>query len=270
MGMLDVDGDRLHFLEAGQGPPCLLVHGSCGGARQWKGLMGLLASDYSLYAVDLFGAGESEPWPMEREWTRADDERALNALLDQIGRPVHLIMHSAGGQFAWALIARRPGDFLSLTFYEPVLFQLLRETGDPLFEEPASMAKRYREEMDRGNWEGAMRGFVDHWVHAGAWDDMPEDVRALMTRGAGRLYHEWLMPHWDWPLADDLRQVALPVLLLKGTETLAAMHGLCEIAAETFPDCRFETIEGAGHMGPFTHADRVYRHLQPHLAAHTP
>jgi pimeloyl-ACP methyl ester carboxylesterase len=263
-----VDGDRLHFLQSGTGAPCLLVHGSCGGAGQWRSLIGLLEPDFQVYAVDLFGAGLSEPWPLTRKWSLNDDARAINALIDHIGAPLNLIMHSAGGQFSFPVIDARPHDFLSLTFYEPVYFQLLREAGDPLVEEARGIAARYRAAVEQGNWDGAMRGFVDHWLEPGAWDKMPASVRDLMQRGAARLYYEWLIPEWDWPLKADFAGLDLPVLLVKGTETIVSMHGVVDILKGALPRVESHIIEGAGHMGPFSHAQEFYKLLKPHLDRH--
>ena len=38
-----IDGRRLHYLEAGSGPPLLLLHGASGGGANWYRLIGPLA-----------------------------------------------------------------------------------------------------------------------------------------------------------------------------------------------------------------------------------
>ncbi len=262
-----VNGDRLHTLDEGAGTPVIFVHGSCGGAGQWKALASRLQDNYRTICLDLFGSGLSEPWPLERPWTVADDSRAIHAVLERIEGPVHLIAHSAGAHFAYPALQAARDRVLSVTWLEPVYFHLLRQDGDPLFEEPREMSARYRAAVDAGRGEDAIEGFVDKWVGPGAWGALPDRIKATMRVGAARLYHEWSTLDLEAPSRADLAALDVPVLLIEGSRTIASMQRTCEIVARTLPRCRFETIEGAGHMCPFTHAERVAPLIEAHLAA---
>lgn len=265
--VLNVGADRLHFLDEGAGRPIVFIHGSCGSGAQWKSLASDLQEDYRTLCVDLFGCGQSQPWPIEREWTIADDERAINAVLDFLGEPVHLVAHSAGGRFTYPTIKGYRDRILSLTLFEPVHFQLLRQDGDPLFSEPQGMASDYRAAMDAGRREEAIEGFVDQWAKArGVWNGLPEPAKAMMRIGADRLYHEWRTIWVDEPTRDDLAAIDLPVLLFKGAQTIRSMHQVCEILKLTLPNCRTIEIEDAGHMSPFTHAPIALPSLREYLA----
>lgn len=266
MTILDVDGDKLHFVDEGSGTPVVFVHGSCGGAGQWKGLASALRDDYRTICIDLFGSGQSGPWPIERQWHTEDDGRAINAVLDLLAEPVHLIIHSGGGHFAYPVISGRPDRILTITLFEPIYFHLLRQEGNVLFEEPRAMSMRYRKAVSIGDLEGAICDFVDTWTEPGAWNAFRETTRAMMRSGAGRLYHEWLTPWLDVPNRDDLRVQSIPALLIKGGQTLQSMHRVCDIVAQLLPDCRYHTIDGAGHMSPFTHAGQVAPLVRRHLA----
>jgi pimeloyl-ACP methyl ester carboxylesterase len=57
---LEVDGRRLHFLDAGSGPPLLLLHGAGGGAANWYRLIAPLSERWRVLAPDLPGFGFSE------------------------------------------------------------------------------------------------------------------------------------------------------------------------------------------------------------------
>ncbi len=175
MPVLDVGTDRLHFFDEGSGTPVVFIHGSCGGGTQWKRLSSALQEEYRTLCLDLFDCGQSQPWPIEREWTVEDDERAINAVLDFLGQPVHLVVHSGGGNFAYPTIKSRRDHILSLTLFEPTYFHLLRQDGDPLFAEPEDMANRYRAAMDVDDREKAMASFVDVCSGVeGAWDGLPD------------------------------------------------------------------------------------------------
>ena len=129
------------------------------------------------------------------------------------------------------------------------------------------MQAHYRAAFDAGCSEDAIEGFTDKWVGNGTWRALPEPVKAIMRSGTARLYHEWLTLDLEAPSRDDLAALDLPVLLIKGSRTIASLHRICEIVVQSLPDCRYETIEGAGHMVPFTHVERVTPLIAAHLAA---
>ncbi len=254
MPTVRVDGDKLHFFESGNGTPIIFVHGSGGGGGQWGGFCRELSNSYRCISLDLFGSGKSEIWPLEREWTTRDDERAIGAVLDYLGVPVHLVAHSGGGHFSYPTIKNRRDQILSLTLFEPTYFHLLRQEDNPLFTEPTAMSNNYRAAIEDKNLDQAMASFVDVWAKKnGVWASLPDKVKDMMKLGSNRLYHEWMAPWFEKPAQNDLAALNLPVLLFKGTETIPSMHRVCEIIQGSLPNCRYVEIDGAGHMSPFTH-----------------
>jgi pimeloyl-ACP methyl ester carboxylesterase len=69
------------------------------------------------------------------------------------------------------------------------------------------------------------------------------------------------------PRAADLRELALPTLILRGSDSPLPVQRICELLARTLPAARLETLEGAGHMCPLTHADAVNRLIAAHIEA---
>jgi pimeloyl-ACP methyl ester carboxylesterase len=55
-----INGRRLHYLQAGAGPPLVLLHGASGGAANWYRLIGPLAANFRVLAPDLPGFGFSD------------------------------------------------------------------------------------------------------------------------------------------------------------------------------------------------------------------
>ena len=101
----EIDGQRWTYLEAGEGPLLILVHGFTGAKENWLPVMGRLSSRFRVIAPDLPGWGQS---------ARADNEdlgfsgqakqldKLVLALADE--QPVYLAGHSMGGGIAavWA------------------------------------------------------------------------------------------------------------------------------------------------------------------------
>ena len=91
--------------------------------------------------------------------------------------------------------------------------------------------------------------FVDVWAKTeGAWNSIPDSVRTKMQYGAGRLCYTWLQP-WDVASTlDDPKQLRLPTLLIKASETITSLHRVCELISQAIPQCPYAEIDGAGRM----------------------
>ena len=56
-----VDGVKLQYLEAGSGPPLLLLHGHEQSATSWRWVLPILARTHRVLALSLPGHGDSAP-----------------------------------------------------------------------------------------------------------------------------------------------------------------------------------------------------------------
>lgn len=57
---LEVNGDRIAYVDEGEGETLLLVHGMAGSSATWRQLIPRLARDYRVIAPDLLGHGASD------------------------------------------------------------------------------------------------------------------------------------------------------------------------------------------------------------------
>lgn len=136
---VEVEGQRLHVLEQGDGPTILLLHGAFFGASDWvhAGIMDGLAERGRVLAFDRPGYGWS-PRPRNRR-CRAEDQAALiAAALDALDAwPAAVIGHSYGATVALALALARPRQVHGLAllsgYYDPVL------RADSMLYAPASV-----------------------------------------------------------------------------------------------------------------------------------
>ena len=96
-------GLRHHYLRWGdpQGDPVLLMHGLMNNARYWEQIARNLRPDYTVYAPDLRGHGESEHAPGGYlVWAFMMDLAALVRELDL--EAFDLLAHSIGSRIAMA------------------------------------------------------------------------------------------------------------------------------------------------------------------------
>jgi esterase len=97
---------RLQALEAGQGPPLVLLHGLFGSARNWGAVQKALAGDYRVVALDLRNHGASPHAPGMSYAAQAED---VAETLAAIGiENAALLGHSMGGKVAMMLALTRP------------------------------------------------------------------------------------------------------------------------------------------------------------------
>ncbi len=111
----EVSGRTLRYLKQGDGGrPAVLVHGFASNLNNWLFNHAALASDRTVYALDLPGHGLSSKDVGDGSLDTLAD--VLREWLDTVGLPrVHLVGHSLGGAIAVAMALRYPDRLLSCT-----------------------------------------------------------------------------------------------------------------------------------------------------------
>jgi esterase len=113
----------LNAIQAGDGPPVVLLHGLFGAARNFGAIQRALAPSYRVVALDMRNHGDSPHAPDMRYATQAADVRETLAALG-IERAA-VIGHSMGGKAAMALALQWPEEVgrLLVADIAPVAYQ---------------------------------------------------------------------------------------------------------------------------------------------------
>ena len=106
---VQVGDHRWSYLESGEGPLIVLVHGFTGSKENWLPLMAKLHG-HRLIAPDLPGWGESERKPGADYGPVAQAERLHTFLASFGSKPALVVGHSMGGQIVGLLAVRHPED----------------------------------------------------------------------------------------------------------------------------------------------------------------
>lgn len=104
-----IDGRPWRYLEAGSGPPLVLLHGFTGSKENWLPVIDALSVDFTVLAPDLPGWGYGDP-PAEPPYGYRADAARLDSFIDAVSpkRPVDLVGHSMGGGITAVFAAERP------------------------------------------------------------------------------------------------------------------------------------------------------------------
>ena len=118
---VDLDGRRLHHVRAGElGSPVLLVHGFPETWWAFRSLIPLLAEQHRVFAVDLWGFGDSGH--DDGDQSAAASAHDLHRLIEHLGTgPVHVLGQDLSGSVVHRLAATHPGDVRSVIGVETAL-----------------------------------------------------------------------------------------------------------------------------------------------------
>ncbi|MDF1502228.1 alpha/beta fold hydrolase [Roseisolibacter sp. H3M3-2] len=119
---------RLHYLDEGNGPPVVLVHGTPTWSFLWRHVVSGLAQKYRVIVPDHLGFGLSDK-PPHAGYTPADHARRLTALLAHLDvRDATLVVHDFGGPIGLAHAIAHPDRVSRLVLCNTWLWDL---GGDP-------------------------------------------------------------------------------------------------------------------------------------------
>jgi pimeloyl-ACP methyl ester carboxylesterase len=261
MDHVEIDGLRIAFRREGHGPPLLLLHGWPSNNREWRRQVESLSDEFTVFAWDAPGAGESSDPPETfrlPDW--ADCLAAFIAALE-LERP-HVAGLSFGGGLALELYRRHPAvprTLILVSAYAGWGGSLPAET---VHERLQLMLKNM--ELPWKEWGAALlRTLV-------AEDSLPvlttelesifSDFHPVGGRSAMRGFAEA-------DLRDVLPRINVPTLLLYGEKDVRTGRAVWEALHSQIPGSKLVVIPGVGHMIDMEAAGRFDLEVRAFLRA---
>lgn len=118
---------RMHYLDEGQGPPVVMVHGNPSWSLYWRHLVLALRTDHRCIVPDHIGCGLSDkPSDEAYAYTLAQRIDDLDALIQHTvpTGPLTLAVHDWGGMIGLGWAARNPGRVVRLVVLNTAAFPL--------------------------------------------------------------------------------------------------------------------------------------------------
>ena len=231
---------------AGDGPPVLLVHEGVADRRMWRGQVPVLASEWTVVAVDLRGFGET-PNP-SAPFSHVED---LCDVLDELGiESAAVVGGSLGGRVSLELALAHPERVSALVLCPPALrdwewSQAVREGW-----------QAEEEAYEAGDLDRATEVNVELWAvgpNRRAEDVDPDmcDLVRTMQRHAFELPEPDPWPEeakLDPPASARLGEIRVPTLVVVGDQDVEDFQRIAELVAAGIPGARHVVIRDAAHV----------------------
>lgn len=251
-----VDGTRIAYWAAGDGPPLVLVHGSMADHTTMARLTPLLEPHFTVHAVDRRGrgaSGDGREYTIEHEF--ADIAAVVDAIAGQFGTAVSLYGHSYGATCALGA-AVRTDNVRRLVLYEPAVAEAYSyRTGlldhlDALIEQSRAddaVELAFRELVGVSAAEvEALRAQPSWTARVAAAVTIPRELRIGRKRA------------FDLASFADLRT---PTILLVGDRSPPGPRAIAAVVDEALPHSRTVALPGQEHMAQLTAPQLVAREL---------
>ena len=254
---LDIEGVGLHYLERGEGPPLVLLHGNGVMVQDFEisGIIERLAQRYRVIAVDRPGFGHTNR-PRSRSWTPAAQAEVVHKALVHLNiKQAIVVGHSWGTLVALSLALDHPADVRSLVLLSGYYFPTFR--GDVLTSLPTAVPiigdlLSYTVTPLLGH---AMRSRVFRKLFAPAavpprfQADFPSELSLRPSQLKASAEDTVSMTPSAAALAKRYDELKMPIVIMAGTgDRLVDFARQSERLDEVLADSTLLPLKGAGHM----------------------
>lgn len=237
----------------------LMVHCSLAHSGAWKGVAGYLSASHECRAFDLPGHGRSAPWDFEGGYQNAVVQQ-MREMIAEWQAPVDLVGHSFGATACLRLAATAPDLVRRMVLVEPVFFTAAYAADPDWAAAQKALPNPVYDGFQAKDYRAAAKAFLGDWGGGQPWEEMTTEQQDLFTKQM-KLVEAVMVTNNGDPdgiLADGLiAKMPVPTLLIDGAESPEGSHRIVLALQDLIRDARLETVAGAGHMVPISHADVV-------------
>jgi pimeloyl-ACP methyl ester carboxylesterase len=250
MQSLHVNGTDIAYLELGQGPTLVCVHGSLCDFRIWSPVLGPLSKRHRVIALSLRHFFPAQWDGSGDTYSIAQHVADVIAFIEGLGAgPVDLLGHSRGGHIAFRVAQQRPDLLRKLILAEPG-----GELDASLDPDAAASPSRFAavtaaaaEKIAAGDIEGGLTTFVDAIEAPGTWRRKPAMSKQPWLDNAITLIGQTRDRRPPFSKG-DAQSIRMPTLFIGGASTQGTLPKVLHALAAHVPDARTAIVDGATHM----------------------
>ena len=252
MKTLRVNDYDMAYLDIGQGPPLVCVHGSLNDFRAWAAVLKPLSAKHQLIVPSLRHYFPEHFDGSGGKFNMAQHVDDMIAFIEGLSLgPVNLIGHSRGGHLAFRLALQRPELLRKLVLAEPGGTMDKTLIPDDVGQGPPAAGSRAHveqasEKIAAGDLDGGLRAFKDGINGPGAWDALPAADRQMREDNACTLLaqvNEGRQPFTK----SQAEALSVPTLFVGGADTPGMLAVIVRTLPEIVPNAKLSIIPDAGH-----------------------
>jgi len=119
---VEVDGIRLHYLDGGSGDAVLFLHGWPTSSFLWRNIVGPIAENNRILALDLPGFGQSDK-PLDASYSFRFFQQILEGFLDAVNvEATSLVVHDLGGPIGLFWASHHPDKLQKLALLNTLVY----------------------------------------------------------------------------------------------------------------------------------------------------
>ncbi len=270
-----LSGHELAYLDSGDGPAVLFIHGLTNSSRSWARLVDTLSTDHRILAPDLFGHGASAK-PMG-DYSLSAHAATLRDLLDRLGiDQVTLVGHSLGGGIALQFRYLFPERVSRLVL---VSSGGLGRSVSPLLRAATLPGAEWILPLIASDWVRVRAEAVARTLARTGWRPSPDVTEAwrgftsladadsrraflATTRSVIDPGGQTVTAHDHLPMV-----IKIPTLVVWGTRDRMIPAWHATTAHQALPGSRVELFVGAGHFPHLDEPERFAEVLRDFLAS---
>jgi epoxide hydrolase 4 len=275
-GYANVGDVQLHYVEAGDGPLVLLLHGFPEFWYGWREqIQPLVKAGYRVVAPDLRGYNLSSAPEGYKSYTADNLASDIHGLIRELGQQSAIVVgHDWGGTVAWTLAMNHPEDVDRLVILNAAhprklneglhnLRQLLRTWYFFYFQTPKLPERRAR----RWNWRFFKR-FLRDARPPYTTDELERYVQAWSQPQVARAMIDYYRAAVRLGSKQQIRPITAPTLVIWGQRDRYLGPKLAEPHQEDVPNLeRVERLPNASHWVHHDEAERVNELLVDFLSS---
>ena len=250
--------NNIAYYKAGNGPNLLMIHGVGLKAESWSTQINFFSQDYTIFAIDLPGHGESDNLKIE--------SNNLNSYIEEIKLFVDEVIHNS-----FIIIGHSLGALIAINYAKQrkkncagiIALNCIYQRSD----EALKKVKLRLRELKSQNMNKEIELTIVRWFGKspkGYLNEISNVCRQwlLESNKEGYLNAYDVFANQRGIAREVLKKIQVPITFITGSEDLNSttlmsknMANFCFLGA-------FNEIKGAGHMAMMSHSDEVNRIIE--------
>ena len=253
---IDLNGRKTHYIEKGDGEPVILLHGFNYDSYMWETNIDILAEQFKVYALDLWGFGYSTREPMDYGYQLYVDQ--VSMFMNSLGIPVaSFVGQSMGGGTAIQFCVQQRQKVNKLILVAPGGMP----HGFPLVAKIFNLPGVGEFFLSLNVNVIRKKNLADFFIHNGellSESYFENASRYQKVKGTNESALSVLRKQFFQTLSNEIEQLAklnVPILIIWGREDKGIPLSCGIEMHQILKGSRLEILDNAGHVPNFERSD---------------